>query len=604
MLPQLSPARVAGILLGGLLFCGVLTGGVSAMATPGPVPGNHTTATVTIEPLAGATPHAANTPLVTGDRQAITNDQRQPQVSEQTIDLQQVFIRTPDRPGEYTMRHAYQLPAGLASYELTIPTDATVINRNGFVRDATATYSWDGQTTQPTLTYRVPADRTRERDDPIAAPGEYLFVDRGEWGLVTRPSIGHSWSWTGRDVALNRTATVEGPGAASEVMAFLGAHDTYTHQAHGQTFRLIVPEQATLREDPATIFETLSVGADRLQVGDRDDTVFIIAAPTDDVPWGVRGLQTGPADMWVRDFEPVAEADNVWLHEYVHTRQGYTSQADLQWFTEASAVYYAALLTLEQGAIEYEQFRDRLATGTNDRFEDARLVEPSTWEPTNANYHTGPLVLGALDRQLRLTTEQGRSLQAVFTRLNAAPDTVSANTFEAALDSLGDTTLRDLARKYTSTTTRPSTWDRAAHIEAFGVDPARFQYTIETVSVAGTDRSSVVTTESPLRVGAGETVTLTVRIRNAGGTAGTYQATVFADGQPTETRTGTLAPGETTTHTIQRTFDERGEYTMALGPADLRVSVREHAVPDPGFTVLSAIGVLILIALLVGRRRE
>ncbi len=37
-----------------------------------------------------------------------------------------------------------------------------------------------------------------------------------------------------------------------------------------------------------------------LRVGDRDEQVFVVAAPSGAVEWGVEGYQIGDADMWVQ----------------------------------------------------------------------------------------------------------------------------------------------------------------------------------------------------------------------------------------------------------------------------------------------------------------
>ena len=257
-----------------------------------------------------------------------------------TIDLRQELRRTPDREGEYDAHHRYRIPTEVTELEVTLPEDATVISRSGFARKGGTTYAWDGVTSRPTLTYRLPADETVEGDGPIAGPGEYLFVDRGEWALVTRPRTGHSWRWTGGGkVRLERTTVADGEGATGDAMAFLGPHEEYRHEAHGQTFRLIVPAAAHLEEDPGEIFASLAHASDAMRVGNRDGEVFVVAAPTGEVQWGVRGLQTGGADMWVRDVERLDDVNNVWLHEYVHSRQDYETAAGARWFTEGAAVY-------------------------------------------------------------------------------------------------------------------------------------------------------------------------------------------------------------------------------------------------------------------------
>lgn len=79
-------------------------------------------------------------------------------------------------------------------------------------------------------------------------------------------------------------------------MAYLGEYSERIHTANGQRFRLIVPERADLREQPTALFNSLSAASDQLRVGNRDEEVVMIATPTANIDWGIRGLQSGPAE--------------------------------------------------------------------------------------------------------------------------------------------------------------------------------------------------------------------------------------------------------------------------------------------------------------------
>ena len=123
-----------------------------------------------------------------------------------------------------------------------------------------------------------------------------------------------------------------------------------------------------MREAPRSVLDSLADASNALRVGDRDDEVFVVAAPTSGVQWGVRGYQTGESDLWVRDVEPVDSAENPWVHEYVHTRQDFALDPEMRWFREASASYYAALLTYEQGRVPYDGFSQRIGAGANSSY--------------------------------------------------------------------------------------------------------------------------------------------------------------------------------------------------------------------------------------------
>jgi hypothetical protein len=375
-------------------------------------------------------------------------------------------------------------------------------------------------------------------------------------------------------------------GATGDEIAYLGDYEEHTTTAHGQEFRLIVPDRATLEEPPAEILTAMANASDRLRVGDRDETVFAVAAPTPDgIEWGVRGLQTGDADMWVRDFERLDEANNVWLHEYVHTRQSYTTANDARWITEGSAVYYAALLTLADGRIRYSAFRERLAFGEGG-YGGSVLAQPGTWQG-NANYHVGALVAGELDRQLRIATDGTISLQEVVRRMNAKDGPVSASDFATYLRDAGGSDVDRSREQYTTTADRPTTWTAEQHRDAFGGGslPVRITYALSDgdggIRVDGPYRTR------PLDVGGtgevtlvpGERLTIDVVARNDGGSGGEYDAVLRVDDEPQATQSGRLDADESTTLTFERRFETPGRYTVSVGGATLRVAVRSPATP-------------------------
>ena len=509
------------------------------------------------------------------------------------IRLTQRLGLVPDRPGIYEASHRYRVPDHLRSLEVTLPEGATVVSVRGFRNREGRTYEWDGSTTTPRIDYRVPANRSIDQTGPIAGPGRLTFVDVGEWALVSQPQTSHSWGWIqgGGEVGFERSMTAE-RGATGDEIAYLGDYEAHTATAHGQEFRLIVPERATLEEPPTEVLTAMANASDRLRVGDRDETVFAVAAPTPDgIKWGVRGLQTGDADMWVRDFERLDEANNVWLHEYVHTRQSYTTANDARWITEGSAVYYAALLSLSDGRIQYPAFRKRLAFG-DATYGGSVLAQPETWKG-NANYHVGALVAGELDRQLRIATDGTTSLQEVFRRMNAQRGTVTASELGALLRAAGGSDVDQLGQRYTTTTERPTAWNAEQHRDAFGGDslPVRITYALadggEGVRVDGPYRTRALDAgdTGEVTLVPGERLAVDVVARNDGESGGEYDAVLRIDDEPQATQSGRLDPGESTTLTFERRFGTSGRHTVSVGGATLRVTVREPA--TPGVTGLS-----------------
>ncbi|MFP4218400.1 MAG: hypothetical protein ACLFR6_06140, partial [Salinarchaeum sp.] len=522
-----------------------------------------------------------------------------PDDAETTIDLQQTYYPTPERPGSFGVRQSYQLPDSLVELEVTLPDGATALDARGFDRLDTRTFAWDGRTRQPTLIYRTPANRTIDRTDPIATTGRYVFADTGDWGIVARPPTSHHWRSRGEPVGFNRSTRVDGVGVASDVIAVFGDYRQYTRNANGQTIQLVIPASAELEADADAILASLTDAAGRLRVGDRDERVFVVAAPTD-VDWGVRGLQTGPADLWVQADEPLATADNVWLHEYVHTRQAFALEPSLRWYREASAVYYAALITLEQRRIGYEAFRERLAMGARERYTDVRLTAPTSWRYTHGNYYVGPLVAGALDGQLRQAT--GR-FTTVFRALNDHEEPIDNEAFLSMLEAAGNRSVREAGRRYTETTERPTLWTRETFQRVFDIDPERITYTIAAIRVNG----SAVTPNETISVGPNATVEIDVRVANEGDLPGTYRETIFADGRAIDRLAGTLDAGETVTHTVAYRAPATGTATIEADTAHVTIAVQPSepaptSPTQPGFGLLGAVIALLIVFSRVRRR--
>ncbi|ESS04103.1 MAG: PGF-CTERM archaeal protein-sorting signal [uncultured archaeon A07HR67] len=484
------------------------------------------------------------------------------------------------------------VPDRITALRVTIltMTDASV-DPDGFERVDDAerdgvVWAWDGETDEPSITYAMAANDTVAESGPLAGDGTYRFVDTGEWALVRTPRVGVSARYTGSgQLRVARENRVSGEGAASETMAFLGAHETHVRETDGRRVRLIVPEAADLAASPAAVFGAFEGARAALPVGGDDAEVFAVAAPTEDVSWAVRGLQTGDADLWVRDREPAGTAADVWTHEYVHTRQAYRAEPSARWFTEASATYYAALFALDRGAIGFDRFEQTVSRGEREPDASAVLTDPGTWRPETP-YTKGSLVAGEIDRRIRLAADGRASLATVFRDLNDASEPITnravLDAIEAAAAEGGDdeaaAAVRDAAERLTTTSDVPETWDRDAHAAAFERMPARVGYGLapDGVYATGEYRNRSVARD-PVRLAAGETLELTVEASNTGSVSGSYAITMSVDGEPVETRSETLAAGSETAERFAHTFTDPGEYEVRVGSETLTVVVSDPA---------------------------
>ncbi len=500
--------------------------------------------------------------------------------SGETLQLTKRLHLTPDRPGEIEVTARFDEPATLVELAADPPARATVTGTDGFAA-SDGQFTWDGTTDTPSVTYRLPVNETRETEGPLAGRGDYTFVDAGPWALVRTPQIGVSWSWRGENVTLDRRTRVAGDGVASEAMAFLGPHSEYTRRAHDQRFRLIVPAAATLSEPRSRIFDSVTAASGTLRVGDRDASVFMIAAPTTTVEWSVQGLQTGGNAFWVRDSQGLRVPDNVWIHEYVHTRQAYDRNDGTRWFTEASATYYAALLTLEQDRIGFPAFSSRLGAGATRSGPGEVLSDPSTWT-ARTPYLKGALTAGELDRRIRLATDD-RRLHTVLQRMNVADGPLTAPAFETIVADVAGGEVGLLADRYTTTDAVPPMWTRNEHLRAFEGAAPRVEYALapatERYRVGGPYRNGSLDAGEPVALAIGERLSLDVIVENTGDAAGEFDAAFAVDDRRLAERPGSLDPGAQRRLTFAHTFDSPGTYTLTIGTRSVTVAVRDPSPP-------------------------
>ncbi|TYL39980.1 hypothetical protein CV102_04790 [Natronococcus pandeyae] len=564
-----------------LLLIGSLPAGVAGLETGG----------ATERPV---TEHASGVPDGT-PAVADANVADSPSPAADVLHRTIVLRHLPERDDAFETEMTFRVPDSVTEFEIDLEPEASVVETDGFESTDDGTYRWTGDD-EPTIRFTMPTDRTgyeghhegsvvtadAERSIDSTASG-YTFVDTGEWGVVQVPTIGISLQRTD-PVGHEETVTVDGPGATGGDVAFFGEVEEYERTVDGETIRLVVPAAADLREDPADILERLAAASASLDVGASHDEVFIVAVP-DDVDWAARGLQYGQADAWVVADAALEGAPSVWLHEFVHTRQPYANPdvgtaSETGWLVEAQAEYYAATLALEQGLIEFPEFRTFLERGERSPYTDGVLADPGTWSDERTDYVKGPLVYGELDRQLRLETDGDRTLEDVFRALNARDDRVTERAFLEAVEDAGGSDVRSAAERYTRTAQTPSTWDRSDHAAAFDPEGPAVTSGVgdDGLEVAGESWDGQVGTDgSTVTVPVDEPLTVPVALENADDRDGTADATLTVDGRIVDSDPISLASGERTTTSLTWTPPEPGEYDVRVGEDRFTVLVRSSS---------------------------
>ncbi|MFC4439830.1 MULTISPECIES: hypothetical protein [Natrialbaceae] len=502
-----------------------------------------------------------------------------------------VLRHLPERDDAFEAEMTFRVPDPVSEFEIDLEPEASVVETDGFESTGDGTYRWTGDD-DPTVRFTMPTDRTgyEAHHDGSGATAEtqstdrgYTFVDTGEWAVVQVPTVGISLQRTD-PVGHEETVAVDGPGATGGDIAFFGEVEEYERTVDGETIRLAVPAAVDLREDPDDVLESLAAASASLDVGASHDEVFVVAVP-DEVDWAARGLQYGAADAWVVADAPLEGSPSVWLHEFVHTRQPYADPAvgtasETAWLVEAQAEYYAAALALEQGLIEFREFRAFLERGERSPYADAVLADPGTWSDERTDYVKGPLVYGELDRRLRLETDGDRTLEDVFRALNARDDRVTERAFLEAVEDAGGSDVRSTAERYARTAQTPSTWDRSAHAAAFDLVATTITSGLGEgeLEVAGEPWSGQIETGgSAVAVPVGEPVTVPVELENADDRDGTADAALTVDGRIVDYDPIALEGGGRTTTSLTWTPFEPGEYDVRVGEDRFTVLVRSSS---------------------------
>lgn len=301
-------------------------------------------------------------------------------------------------------------------------------------------YKWDGDTENPSL--RLPASYAYPPVQADLGPWE-----GDDWTIARSPLIVQTWvdddgvhcTRPFPEPDAEPTATSDRELVATDFLMYLGDREPAVYErevAGGTEVSLIVPPNVWENEEQRAdetlaAFERASL---EHAVGcHRDMTVFVL--PGDGTGFsGVRGqtLYAGPASehatVWVDSAAPLTEGEsNVWMHEYVHTRQCFSVDEDMQWFVEGSASYYDTRLAHQTD----------LADGAPPRFDSTfhggsgTLSNPADWSSEQTPYGRGAEAAFYLDYQLR--NHGDRTLDDAVRWMNDHNSRVTYDAFRAQI---------------------------------------------------------------------------------------------------------------------------------------------------------------------------
>lgn len=352
----------------------------------------------------------------------------------QTVTYRQV----PNASGTILATQRYRVGANVSALVVYNYTRGEVVNASGFAARPNGRWAWDGNTTAPSVTLRVAVNRSSRRF------GGLRWVDTGDWTLANpRTDFAYRtagldrwvYSWQANARVDRRTRVgADHRGFAGPSIVYLGGFEASTTNATAQRIRLVRPTAAELADDPERVLRVLSAASNQLRVGARDSVVNAFAGPRPLRHGGTAALGGGDRqDFWVSAGSDAGAPPNTWIHEYVHTRQSFVLGEEMAWFREASASYYAAVVSVRVPPNRPGEFERLRATLDDERGANATLTDRSSWSTTYVPYAKGTRVLAALDGRIRNATDGNRTLQTVFRRLNRHDGLVTYDAFASVV---------------------------------------------------------------------------------------------------------------------------------------------------------------------------
>jgi hypothetical protein len=342
------------------------------------------------------------------------------------INITYTLRQAPTKTGQVLVTANVTLPSNVSSFQVAPPEDAMVQRTRGFEHEESGALAWErnGSQRRVSITYLASVNESSD--------GDIESVGTGEWALFDWRTVGLNWEYErtndGTETEPIEVARVVGQGVAGPNFAYLGAYQTYNQTVEGTTIHLIVPKHAQPASRPQTMLSVLAKAERSLRMGAQTTHVDVFIAPP---PISVSGLSGGVArnghhDMLVHQSTTLTTPDNVLLHEYIHTKQTYTTSEEMGWITEASAEYYGAVLAYRQGLVSFEEFHSYTESET---YPSSVLSDPDSWSSSRVGYLKGMRTLAALDAKIRAASNGTQSLEDVFRRLNQHAGTVTYEVF-------------------------------------------------------------------------------------------------------------------------------------------------------------------------------
>jgi|GEM_PF-4334340 len=246
------------------------------------------------------------------------------------------------------------------------------------------------------------------------------------------------------------SATAETLGGASgtEICDLSGDLERASQEGRVGDVRLAKPSELREINHSHAVREFGSVTALLALSDTTQDTRVGIVPPADarNVGWASR---QGGGEVCLRG-EQRAIWDGLMTHEYVHTRQEFSTADDMEWFIESSAFYYMAVVPYQRGTMSEERGNERLREPTrtdNSSDLDSLTLTDARSTHTLASYRGAP-VLAALDHELRSRTDGERTLEHVFRAMTDERGPITYDDFQRIVADVAGERMDDWLDRY------------------------------------------------------------------------------------------------------------------------------------------------------------
>ena len=284
-----------------------------------------------------------------------------------------------------------------STLQVNLPQGSDLVSQTGF---QTATFGtglyWNNSSSTHSITYRMAS-----RETPSGR--EVTYSHAQQWVVAGAPD--------------HHFASVElspvGSGYIGGNILYLGQYNTKTRQVGCQEFVVVVPSDARMFDTDGRLDE-LESAATALPVGHKYKTVRVFVSPKD---LGDAGgfVPNGQNEIVLIDNPTPGYAPVLWMHEYIHTVQGFESKPELSWVTEGSATYLSLRVAVEHGEISPRSYDYYLRRGVREF--DTSMIGA---QAAPVAYRRGAVVLSILDRELWTTYD--RSVVGLLAELNQDPN--------------------------------------------------------------------------------------------------------------------------------------------------------------------------------------